>query len=145
MTFNWYHLLFEGRSWMHSLRSTTFVYLLVMYTFPLSTETLKADAAVITTDYKTYMIVDYCAPDVRKCFKRVDVYSRMPFASPSLRKYLDKFIVKRLGLNLDKFLYTQVRDAKRKYFICNSELSIQDVTEIISYLLFSLANTFLRF
>ena len=69
----------------------------------------EADAAVVSTDYRSYLVIDYCAPNVGNCGRKVDVFSRAPFASLDLIRRLDRLVKYRLGLDPSTFFFSQRR------------------------------------
>ena len=69
---------------------------------------------MVSTDYKSYMVTDACAPNIRSCGRIVDVFSRSPFASEDLIRKLDRLVVNRLGLDLGTFVSSQRRGVSSK-------------------------------
>ena len=74
----------------------------------------ETDLAVMSTDYKSYMVTDACAPNIRNCGRIVDVFSRVPFASRNLIRKLDRLVVERLGLDPGTFVSSQRRGVRSK-------------------------------
>ena len=67
----------------------------------------EADAAIVSTDYTSHLVVEYCVPSEANCGKMVDIFSRAKFAGPELIQDLDKLVEDEIGLDLSKFFFEQ--------------------------------------